>query len=136
MRKMIVMILSIVIVAAIALFLVNYSRPRIQLIKKESFFDTFEVDNNETRIICILSIKNNTNEVITISVKAMFDQDYQNGLVSDKIVEGTWSDTGLTEITLAPKEKVSYKKIILSSKNAGCDTKVDRNLPEIQLVEK
>ena len=78
MRKMIVMILSIVIVAAIALFLVNYSRPRIQLIKKESFFDTFEVDNNETRIICILSIKNNTNEVITISVKAMFDQDYQN----------------------------------------------------------
>ena len=136
MRKMRVMILSIVIVAAIALFLVNYSRPRIQLIKKESFFDTFEVDNNETRIICILSIKNNTNEVITISVKAMFDQDYQNGLVSDKIVEGTWSDTGLTEITLAPKEKVSYKKIIFSSKNAGCDTKVDRNLPEIQLVEK
>ena len=56
----------------------------------------------------------------------------QSGLVSDKSVEGIWSDTGVAEISLAPKEKVSYKEIVFSSKNAGCDTKTDRKLPKIE----
>ncbi|RKM56980.1 hypothetical protein D6853_02875 [Butyrivibrio sp. X503] len=136
MKKNIVIILSLVIVIVIAFFLVSSNKPRIQLIEKESYFDTFEVVNGETRIMCVLSIKNNTDEMITLSVNAIFDQDYQSGLVSDKTVEGVWDDTGVAEISLAPKEKVSYKKIIFSSPNAGCDTKTDRNLPEIQLIKK
>ena len=74
--------------------------------------------------------------MITFSVDATFDRDYQNGFVLDKSIKGIWEDTGVAEISLAPKEKVSYKKIIFSSKNAGCDTKMDRKLPEINLVEK
>ena len=132
MKKIIVMILMIVIAITIAYILMSYNKPEIQLIEKESYFDTFEVVDGETRITCVLSVKNNTNKNITFNVNAIFDQDYENGLVSDKSVEGIWSDTGLTEISLAPKEKVSYKKIVFSSKNAGCDTKMDRNLPKIE----
>ncbi len=128
--------ISLVILVVTALFLVQFNKPRVQLVEKESYFDTFEVDNDETKIICVLTIKNNTNEEITFSVNAVFDEDYKNGLVSDKTIEGTWNDTGLAEITLAPKEKLSNETITFSSQNAGCDTKTDRNLPEIQLVEK
>ena len=132
MRKMIVMIFIIVIAIAIASILVLHNKPGIQLIEKESYFDTFEIVDGETRIICVLSVKNNTNKDVTFRVNAIFDQDYQSGLVSDKSVEGIWSDTGVAKISLAPKEKVSYKEIVFSSKNAGCDTKTDRKLPKIE----
>ena len=132
MKKKIVLLFIIVIAITIALILALYNKTGIQLIEKESYFDTFEIVDGETRITCVLSVKNNTNENITFNVNAKFDQDYQNGLVSDKYVEGVWSDTGLAEISLAPKEKISYKKIVFSSKNAGCDTKMDRNLPKIE----
>ena len=130
------MIFILVIAIVIALILVSYNKPGIQLIEKESYFDTFEIVDGETRITCVLSVKNNTNKDITFNVNAIFDQDYQNGLVSDKSVKGVWSDTGVAEISLAPKEKISYKKIVFSSKNAGCDTKMDRKLPKIEFEEK
>ncbi|SKB98978.1 hypothetical protein SAMN06296386_11261 [Lachnospiraceae bacterium] len=130
---MIIITLAAVIFITIALIPVLHNNSGIRLIEKESYFDNFEVVDGETRITCVLSIKNNTNKFVSLSVNAIFDQDYQNGLVSDRSVEGVWSDTGAAEISLAPKEKASYKKIVFSSKNAGCDTKTDRNLPEIQL---
>ena len=136
MRKKTLTLLAILLVITIVLITILFNKPRIHLIEKESYFDTFEIVNGETRIICVLSIENNTSEMITFSVDATFDRDYQNGLVLDKFIKGIWEDTGVAEISLAPKEKVSYKKIIFSSKNAGCDTKMDRKLPEIKLVEK
>ncbi|MCR4745859.1 MAG: hypothetical protein K5894_11625 [Lachnospiraceae bacterium] len=109
-KKTIVMVMSVVITITIALILLSHNKPGIQLIEKESYFDTFEIVDGETRIICVLSVKNNTNNDITFNVNAIFDQDYKNGLVSDKSIEGVWSDTGMTEISLAPKELIKSRE--------------------------
>ena len=125
----------IAVCVIVATYILTVKKTRIEISDKDSWFSDFEIVDGETRIQCALSVKNNSKEDITFSVNAIFDQDFESGLVSDKTVTGTWDNSGLADITLKAGQELTGEKITFTSKNNGCNTKQDRNLPKLEVRE-
>lgn len=135
MKKIIIIVFSILIIVMIYM-IISLSGNRIEVIKNKSYFDTFEIEDDETSIYCVLSIKNNSNEKISFSINADFEKDYESGLVTDRVITGIWEESGERVVTLNAGEELLYKKIVFKSQNNGCDVKNSRNLPKIEISEK
>ena len=108
---------------------------KIEIVVDKSYLSDFVVQDGETKISCILTFKNTSNEDITFSVKAHFTDDFESGLVSDEYVIGICDDTEEDVITIKAGEIIEYKEISFYSKNNGCETKNDRLLPDLTIEE-
>ena len=133
MRKIVIGVVCAFIIMMSIFYGFFFFFTKVEVVKNESWFSDFEIQNGETLIYCELTLKNNSNAPTTFSVKGVFDKDYESGLVSDKVVTGYFEDSGETSITLGPQEKVSNKRIVFKSKNNGCEIKQDRELPELRI---
>jgi hypothetical protein len=109
-------------------------KENLELIKEESSFHEFKVENDKVLIECYLTIKNNTENFYKFRINAIFENDVKMKLLENKILEGCLDDLETNVFTISPNETIESIKIIFIGKFGGNYRKHDRALPDIYII--
>ena len=134
----VLLMLSVLIVAALCLF--DYrTKPTsqtVQLVKDESYFSTFEVDEDAGKVtlVCYLAFCNTSEKKLQFQVSANFQEDQENGLLREGLLKGFRQDTNSDTFTILPNETMRCY-VCFPGEYGGYLHKQDRNLPNEIFIE-
>lgn len=131
----IIIIAAVLVVAALSIIVIsivkNNDIQKVVLVKDESYYSDFSVENNTVRIYCKVVLINNSDSVQSFKIMASFESD-KGKLIKSSELFGTDNSTGKDTFTLNPGEKGNFN-VVFQDEFAGTNQKHDRNLPEIEI---
>ncbi|MBE7059630.1 MAG: hypothetical protein E7389_02265 [Ruminococcaceae bacterium] len=125
--------LIIFILSFMVLCFCSCQKKEISVDYKESFYNSFKIENNKVYIYCSVLIKNPNKDVAKIELSGVFKNDVKNGLLKESLLSGYASDCETTEFNL--KNGDNRIEVVFIGNYAGKNQKYDRLLPDINISE-
>lgn len=126
---------SIVIIAIVTVFgIINKENVDLEIIKDESCFSDFNVENDKVYIKCELKIKNISSKNKTFTLNAILKDDVLIGLIKNENLQGFNTELTENKFIIDPKTSNTFSVIFIGD-FAGTNRKHDRNLPPITITE-
>ena len=131
-------ILPAIVIAAIVvittIMALNDEGTNLHIIKDESYYSDFSVEDNRVYIKCDLKIQNSSSEDKVFILDAIMKEDVVLGLLKNKNLQG-FDDQLIDRNFIIKKNSSSRFYVIFVGEFAGTNKKHDRNLPEIIITE-
>ena len=105
----------------------------IHLNKEKSFFSDFKIENDKVYIYCTLFIENQSDAEKDVVLQASLENDAKNGLLKEATIKGYSIDEGVEPMKLQKGE--NQIDIVFIGEYGGKPEKVDRLLPDIEIIE-
>lgn len=139
--KMIILIFIIVVAIVICYLLYvnivkrNIKECAVKVLEDESFLNEFEVINNEVHIYCVVSLKNNSNNIKKVKLIGNFQKEVENGLLKNGSLEANFIEGTANSIIVKENSTVKYIEVEFVGEYAGNPSMSNRNLPYIEVIE-
>ncbi len=125
--------LILVCVVCVMLCLFSCKSNGIKLNEEKSFFSDVKIENDKVYIYCTLFLENHSNAQKVVEIKALLENDAKNGLLKEAKLYGYTVDENSKAFHLEQGENQIH--IVFIGEYAGTPEKVDRRLPEIEIIE-
>lgn len=109
-------------------------RKDVILLRKDSWFEEFEVRENKVFITCHLTIQNSSDMDKYIELLADMKEDTKNGLLKSSMLSG-YDKKGNNEFFIPSNSTKTYTVDFIGD-FAGNEEKKNRNLPSVKIVVK
>lgn len=133
---------NIIIIFAIAIliiiitcYLVFFNKNKVIVIDEESFFDDFEIINDEVHIYCIVSLRNYGTNGKKIKILGDFQEEVNIGLLKERDLEAYFMEEASNAIVIEGNSTLKYVKIEFVGEYAGNAIMSNRLLPQIKIIE-
>lgn len=133
MKKKFCIVICIIIIVSIN-FISNNGKANLKIIYKDSYFSNFTVFDGKVFINCELVIKNVNSEDKIFKLNATMKDDVTTGLLVNENLEGFDSEYIEKEFKIDKKTTSSFLVVFIGD-FGGTNTKHNRNLPEITIIE-
>lgn len=152
MKKILMVIVGIAVVATAIIFLTLNKHTGLEVVKDTSYFSDYKVDGEKVYIYCAVTIKNSSSEEKTFKLNALFNDDVKLGLIKnsdlkgykanpDEIkllingdLKGSNIDLSNDAFTIGKKDSGTFP-VVFVGEFAGTNKKHDRLLPTIEITE-
>ena len=124
---------SSILIMAIILILLTCScgKKGMSIDVEESFFSSFDVENEKVYIYCNVLIKNPNRGESEITLVGVFEDDVKNGLLKEANLKG-YSTDGTTS-TFKVAQGDNWIEVVFVGEFSEKNEKLDRSLPVIQI---
>ena len=137
MKKYLVIILCIFIIAAGAILLINISRnerdEEVKIDYEKSFLVDFELIDNKVDIKCNISLVNASEKNRTIILYAVMPKEVKTGLLTFEKCIAIDSNGDIEKVDI-PKNSVIEREIVFRGVYGGQFIKANRLLPNINII--
>ena len=108
---------------------------RMTILKSESSFQDFVVENDVVKLSCDIMIENSTSSDKTVSILANFEEDKENGLLKEAKIVGVDPETN-NDYFVIPAYQSKRCRVVFIGTFGGNDQKQNRLLPELKVIER
>ncbi len=123
--------LALALVVATSMMKKNSIGKGVYIIKEESFYSDYSIENDTVKLYYEFAIANNTDSVQSFRIKATFEKDVGRLIKSSELF-GINCSTDNDVFTLNPGEKTNYR-VMFKDSYAGINQKYDRALPYVEV---
>ncbi len=137
-RKSVYIIISFIIViltVIISCYLKFFTKNEVIVIEEESFFDDFEIVNDEVHIYCIVSLRNYSINDKKIKISGNFQEEVNIGLLKESDLEAYFMEEASNAIVIEGNSTLKYVKVEFVGEYAGNAILSNRSLPQIKVIE-
>lgn len=128
-------LLMIAVAVIVTCYLIIFIRSKVVVIDDESFFDEFEVIDNEVHIYCVVSLKNNSSESKKVKLLGNFQEEVDIGLLKEDNLEAYFMEDASSTIVIDGNSTIKYIKVEFVGEYAGKAIMRNRLLPQIKVIE-
>jgi hypothetical protein len=104
------------------------------LVSEKSFFHNFTVIEQTVEFRCYLTLVNTSNDIKSVYLYAYSSKD-KNRLVEDGKLFAVDEENKMVLFTIPPQKTIIFKNVYFKGKFGGKESKFDRLLPDILVVE-
>lgn len=105
----------------------------VEFIEESSFFDDFYIADDQVELFCYIYIQNHTLIQQTIQIQGDFLEDWESGLLSERILLAQNLDTGESLFDIPPGESRIHL-VFRCDYGGGTTQKQNRLLPQISVL--
>lgn len=137
-RERVYVIISLLMIAValiISCYLFISLRSKVVVLDDESFFDKYEVIDNEVHIYCIVSLKNNSSDSKKVKLLGDFQEEVNIGLLKEDTLEAYFVEDASSTIVIKGNSTIKYIKVEFVGEYAGNAIMSNRLLPKIEVIE-
>lgn len=132
-RKKRIIILALCIIFALFCLYRIYGMDKVKVLRSDSSFDDFYVEEDKVYIKCHIAIQNSNDVDEYISLAANMEEDAANGLLKSSTIFGY--DKAEKRGFMIPANSIKEYECVFIGDFAGTAQKHDRNLPEIDVMQ-
>lgn len=135
-RSVYIIIIFIAVIASIMIYrLIIIAKDRVSVINKESFFDEYEIIDDEVHIYCMISLRNNSSKTKKVKILGDFQKEVDIGLLKENNLEAYFVEEASSVIVIDGNSTLKYVKVEFVGEYAGNAIMSNRLLPQIKVIE-
>lgn len=135
-RSVYIIIIFIAVIASIIIYrLIIIAKDRVSVINKESFFDEYEIIDDEVHIYCMISLRNNSSKTKKVKILGDFQKEVDIGLLKENNLEAYFVEEASSVIVIDGNSTLKYVKVEFVGEYAGNAIMSNRLLPQIKVIE-
>lgn len=135
-RSVYIIIIFIAVIASIIIYrLIIIAKDRVTVMNKESFFDEYEIIDDEVHIYCMISLRNNSSKTKKVKILGDFQKEVDIGLLKENNLEAYFVEEASSVIVIDGNSTLKYVKVEFVGEYAGNAIMSNRLLPQIKVIE-
>lgn len=135
-RSVYIIIIFITVFTSIIIYrLIMIAKDRITVINKESFFDEYEIIDDEVHIYCMISLRNNSSKTKKVKILGDFQKEVDIGLLKENNLEAYFVEEASSVIVIDGNSTLKYVKVEFVGEYAGNAIMSNRLLSQIKVIE-
>lgn len=135
-RSVYIIIIFIAVIASIIIYrLIIITKDRVTVMNKESFFDEYEIIDDEVHIYCMISLRNNSSKTKKVKILGDFQKEVDIGLLKENNLEAYFVEEASSVIVIDGNSTLKYVKVEFVGEYAGNAIMSNRLLPQIKVIE-
>lgn len=128
-KRLLLFLIPGVLMCLLLLNMVYSSRTPVILLREDSYFNDFEVEGDQVRIDCKLTLQNSSNQDCRFVIRASSPKDVGTLLKEKELY--VYDSNGEERVFVLPaKSKEQYVDVLFTGIYGGILQKQDRNLPD------
>lgn len=135
-RSVYIIIIFIAVFTSIIIYrLIMIAKDRVTVINKESFFDEYEIIDDEVHIYCMISLRNNSSKTKKVKILGDFQKEVDIGLLKENNLEAYFVEEASSVIVIDGNSTLKYVKVEFVGEYAGNAIMSNRLLSQIKVIE-